>query len=67
MRFQPLHDGRIFMVAKGLRRFRIIKLADTQMSPDSPYVRAYVEYIDDEETAADLGALETKVCVCVCM
>ena len=32
-----------------------------QVSPDSPFVRAYVEYIDDEESNADLGPLEAKV------
>eukprot|EP00288_Rhodomonas_lens_P002731 CAMPEP_0177727602 /NCGR_PEP_ID=MMETSP0484_2-20121128/20413_1 /TAXON_ID=354590 /ORGANISM="Rhodomonas lens, Strain RHODO" /LENGTH=267 /DNA_ID=CAMNT_0019240275 /DNA_START=57 /DNA_END=857 /DNA_ORIENTATION=+ len=62
IRFQPLPDGRILTVNEGEERFRVLKV--TRAGSSKEYMKALVEYMDDEATEPDaLAELEREVWV----
>ena len=53
---KALPDGRADVLARGERRFRVVRTL-----PGRPYARAEVEPLEDEEPGADAGALADEV------
>ncbi|EKX53048.1 hypothetical protein GUITHDRAFT_150507, partial [Guillardia theta CCMP2712] len=57
--FDTKPDGKIMTLGEGDERFRVLKV--TRIGSQMEYMKALVEYIDDENTEEDLKPLEENV------
>ncbi len=56
VRFEPLPDGRIMTNNRGTERFRIVRIIE-----EKPYIRAEVEFLQDDPPQEDCPQLELNV------
>jgi Lon protease-like protein len=59
MSFTPLPDGRILTINEGGERFRVLKV--TREGTQMEYIKALVEYVDDDDIDEDISSLEVRV------
>mmetsp|Transcript_45440 Transcript_45440/g.176713 ORF Transcript_45440/g.176713 Transcript_45440/m.176713 type:complete len:298 (-) Transcript_45440:1660-2553(-) len=54
--YNPLDDGRLLVDNNGTKRFRVLRYLE-----EKPYIKAMVEFYDDEEPTEDISEVELNV------